>query len=430
MKRLRWLWTSAWVGAVLASHAGAQDYVRAVSPAGFYDDQEQIEPSPSDLVAPEVNALRETKEGVKTGTKTGTGGVCWTHDWQDAKGVGKNSGNDAWKLFPENSLGIDIGGWTQIGYHSRASVNDADLFNIHPDRVHVHQQWLYAERVADGTYGMDWGFRFDAMYGIDAENTQAFGNPGGRWDNSDAFRRGIYGWALPQAYAEAAVGDLSVIAGKFYTTIGYEGVMAPDNFFYSHAYTMNNSEPFTHTGFLATYDATERTTLYGGWTLGWDTGFDRFERGSNFLGGFSVELTDDIEMTYMTTIGDFGWIGRDGYMQSLVFDVALTHRLNYVFQSDYLYVGDARDDDGALTVGLYETIGINQYLIYTLNDCWGFGGRLEWWRDAGLSHNQAAFGVNYRPHSNVVFRPEVRQEWVPGDDLDQIVFGMDAVITY
>ena len=428
MKRLRWLWTTAWLSAVLAGSAGAQDYVRAVSPAGFYDDQEQIEPSPSDLAMPEVQAPRDTDETKKTGTKTGAGGVCWTHDWPDAKGSTKNSGHDGWKLFPENSLGIDIGGWTQIGYHSRASY--ADFFNVHPDRVHVHQQWLYAERAADATYGPDWGFRFDGMYGIDAENTQAFGNPGGRWDNSDSFRRGIYGWAFPQAYAEMAVGDLSVIAGKFYTTIGYEGVMAPDNFFYSHAYTMNNSEPFTHTGFLATHQTTDRLTLYGGWTLGWDTGFDQFGSGSSFLGGFSVDLTEDIEMTYMTTVGDFGWIGRDGYMQSLVFDVALTERLNYVFQSDYLYVGDERDEDQSLTGNRLETIGINQYLLYALNDCWGFGARVEWWREAGLSHNQAGFGVNYRPHSNVVFRPEVRQEWIPGLGDDQFVFGMDAVITY
>ena len=55
-------------------------------------------------------------------------------------------------------------------------------------------------------------------------------------------------------YFEAGYGDLTVKIGHFYTIIGWEVVTAPDNFFYSHAYTMYNSEPFTHTGVLATYN--------------------------------------------------------------------------------------------------------------------------------------------------------------------------------
>ena len=77
---------------------------------------------------------------------------------------------------------------------------------------------------------------------------------------------------LPQLYVEAGYGDLSVKAGHFYTIIGYEVVQATGNFFYSHAYTFNFSEPFTHTGVLAQYDASERLTFYGGYSLGIDSG--------------------------------------------------------------------------------------------------------------------------------------------------------------
>ena len=55
---------------------------------------------------------------------------------------------------------------------------------------------------------------------------------------------------MPQAYAEVGYNDLTVKVGHFYTIIGYEVVPAPDNFFYSHAYTMQYGEPFTHTGML------------------------------------------------------------------------------------------------------------------------------------------------------------------------------------
>ena len=74
--------------------------------------------------------------------------------------------------------------------------------------------------------------------------------------------------AIPQLYVEAGYGDLSVKAGHFYTIIGYEVVQATGNFFYSHAYTFNFSEPFTHTGVLATYNASDDVTDLG-WLHAW-----------------------------------------------------------------------------------------------------------------------------------------------------------------
>jgi len=319
----------------------------------------------------------------------------------------------------DNSLGVSVGGWTQFGYHSQNSV--ADGFNTNQDSVNLHQQWMYMERVADGSCGLDWGFRADVMYGIDANNTQAFGNNPGTWDFLNGFDHGIYGWALPQLYAEVASGDLSVKLGHFYTLVGYEVVTAPDNFFYSHAFTMNNSEPFTHTGVLASYNMTDDLTTYAGWTLGWDTGFDQFGNGSSYLGGFGYAVSDDISLTYISTYGDFGWLGGgadDSYSHSVVVDFTLTDRWNYVFQSD---VVDA---------GVFDTVGINQYSFYSLNDCLALGSRWEWWKRDGVSFNSYTSGLNYRPHANVVLRPEVKQEWVPGLNINQTIFGMDMILTY
>ena len=90
---------------------------------------------------------------------------------------------------------------------------------------------MYAEKVADGSQGLDWGFRADVMYGIDSADTQAFGNNPGRWDFINGWDfGGTYGWAMPQLYGEIAAGDFSVIIGHFYTLLGYEVVTAPDNF--------------------------------------------------------------------------------------------------------------------------------------------------------------------------------------------------------
>ncbi|MEN0111329.1 MAG: outer membrane beta-barrel protein, partial [Planctomycetota bacterium] len=225
---------------------------------------------------------------------------------------------DAWTLQGEvdpcGCLPFDFGGWTQAGFHTdnvrlSRERNDGLAFNDRDDRLNLHQQWFWFEKAAEAPCcGWDWGFRADVMYGTDASATQAFGNdPDGSFDFNNGWDRGGgYGWAMPQLYGEIAFGDWSIIAGHFYTLIGYEVVTAPDNFFYSHALTMFNSEPFTHTGVLATYSGFENVEFYGGWTAGWDTGFDQFGDGSSFLGGFSTSLSDDVTLTYITTFGDFG----------------------------------------------------------------------------------------------------------------------------
>jgi hypothetical protein len=335
---------------------------------------------------------------------------------------------DPWKLDSKDD-GIDFGGWWQQGYTSEST----GMFNNLPNRFNTHQAWFYAEKVADGSEGLDWGFRTDAMYGIDAGDTQAFGNNPGRYDFQNGWDRGAgYGWALPQLYAEMAVGDLSVKVGHFFTLLGYEVVPATGNFFFSHAMTMYNSEAFTHTGALATYSASDDVTLYAGWTAGWDTGFDRFNGGSNFLGGASVPVGENVTFTYITTAGNMGVRG-DGYSHSTVLDVTLTDKLNYVVQSDLVQFGTNNE------------VGVNQYLFYTVNDRLKLGTRAEWWKsDAGFNHGgqsapaggsvsyyEATFGANYQAAANILVRPEWRYDWSPASgSYEQGIAAVDMIITY
>ncbi len=362
----------------------------------------------------------------------------------DADPIAVDSGSEgeSWKLFGSmlDGTGIEAGGWLQLGYHSESN----DLFNTDPDRINLQQAWLFAEKLAkseDGEIGF--GFRFDGLFGTDGGDTVAFGNGLGSdgnpqgWDAGPNFQRGSgYGWALPQAYLEVASGDWTVKAGHFYTLIGYEVVGAPGNFFYSHAITMYNSEPFTHSGVLASYAASDDTTYYGGWTAGWDTGFDQFGEGSNFLGGVSTSLSDDVALAYMTTLGDFGARGSDGFMQSVVVDVALSDDWNYVAQSDLLHVGSTGED----------TIGLNQYLFYQAKEDLDLGARFEWWKNdaitgyaphggtapasGSVSHFSLTAGANYLISPNIMLRPEYRYDWSEGADYNQGTFGIDLVATF
>ena len=248
---------------------------------------------------------------------------------------------------------------------------------------------------------------------------------------------------MPQAYLQLAYGDWDVKIGHFFTLVGYEVIPAPQNFFYSHSYTMFNSEPFTHTGVLAAYNGFEDIVFHMGWVLGLDTGFDQAFGGSAAHAGFITDLTDDVKLSYMMTGGDFGRrsAGTDGYSHSIVFDVSLSEKMNYVFQSDYYQSNGSFDDPNAAL----DEKGINQYLFYTLNDCWALGLRAEWWKSNAFtpgnqSYYEITYGVNYKAHANVIVRPEIRHNWTPGEvayannnggvDFDQTVFGIDCILTY
>ncbi len=88
--------------------------------------------------------------------------------------------------------------------------------------------------------------------------------------------------------------------------MGYEVVPATGNFFYSHAFEFYMSEPFTHTGVLLEQKVADDITVLGGWTAGWDTGFDR-NGGSTFIGGVKLQLTEKAAFSYMTSWGDVGY---------------------------------------------------------------------------------------------------------------------------
>jgi len=328
-----------------------------------------------------------------------------------------------------------------MGYHTEG-VNDVGtgLFNDYPNVVQMQQAWVFAEKEVDnGGCGWDWGFRFDYVYGTDGIDTQAFGSKPGDWDTSwDA--GGFYGHAFPQLYAEVAYNDLKLKMGHFYTIMGYEVVPAPDNFFYSHAHTMALAEPFTHTGALAEWGPCDGLAFYGGWTLGWDSGYSNYG-GSTFLGGVSAELLDGLSVTYTTVIGDFGFSpagsDSDAYAHSIVVDWSITDRLNYIFQTDYFDNRILLDNTIVVPPNTDKSWGINQYLLYRASDCWAFGGRVEWFSFGGYELSAVTLGANIRPHANVVIRPEVRLDdfefgstRVVVGPRDSTVFGIDMIITF
>ena len=370
--------------------------------------------------------------------------------------------------------------WTMTGFIDFGGTLNADnptnrfngpmTFNDRHDFTMNQIVLSLGREVDNGGSGFDWGARIDFLFGTDYIFTQSVGlelkdDGDNAWNGltSGLGNPNLYGFALPQAYVDLAYNKLNFRLGHFYTIMGYEVVAANNNFFYSHAYTMQYGEPFTHTGGLMSWSG-DRLTVYGGVVNGWDK-TDALADKMAFLGGLSFTPYDErYSLTWTFITGEEDGTSpaatspatspRHGY--SLVFDYHISNRLEYVIQHDY---GRQHDALG-LNVDA-EWYGINQYLFYTLNDCWKFGARFEWFRDddgvrlnsmfvrngglgtpaasmAGNYYNITA-GANWTPRCNIVVRPEVRWDWsdgtifAPFDDLtsdSQFTAAIDAIITF
>lgn len=356
-------------------------------------------------------------------------------------------------------LGITAGGWLEGGYafnpaNPRNGSNSPLTFNDRDNEPVGNEVYLFLGRSVN-TEGKSWDFggRVDFLYGIDSRFTQATG-----LDNhiigDDTSR--FYKFAIPQMYVEAFIpygNGATIRIGHFYTIIGYEVVTAPGNFFYSHAYTMQYGEPFTHTGFLVNYPLTGNLSLNAGGVLGWDN-FSKDPKNLNFLGG--VNWTSDDQRTSLAVAiitGNVSEVGdapgdpdNNRTLYSIVFNHDLTDRLHYTLQHDLGVEQNAVAGGKAA-----EWFGINQYLFFDINEQLSTGLRFEWFRDDdasrvfvnGLSGQASYFeitaGLNWRPLRWVTFRPEVRYDWAysnrfnafdDNSDSDRFVVAADLIVQF
>jgi len=322
-------------------------------------------------------------------------------------------------------FGLELGGWTEVGF-SAVGTSPADRFNgpvTFNDRhaeAQMNQLWFYLEREPNKwACGPDLGGRIDVTYGTDAQFIQAGDGLESNWDQDERF----YQMALPQFYLDTTLAGWTVRMGKFFTILGYESPAAPDNFFYSHAYTMQYGEPFTHMGMLVSRNL-------GRWlfNMGFHRGDDQFDdtdglNALNVLGGIGYTPHGDwAKFEYAFSSSENG-PGVPSYNHSLVNTIHVTKNLDYVLQGDY---GEIWNENLRSTVKWW---GLNQYFTYTINPCWAAAVRVEWFRDrdgtrvsglragnqtpTGLAGDfyEVTLGLNWKPRKNLRIRPEVRWDF-------------------
>lgn len=337
-------------------------------------------------------------------------------------------------------------GWLDAGFVGNTSSPNSRFngpYNAvdRSNELMFNQGYLVSEfgLPCDGSFG--YGGRMDLLYGEDFLLAQSLGwelndNGTNAWNGHE-----YYGLAMPQAYVQAGTRDLSLKVGHFYSIVGYEGVMAPYNFFYSKSYSYQFGGPFQHWGAQVDWQVNEVWLVQAGLVNGWNA-LDREEDSVHFIG--SVKYTNPNRgwwTSFAVITGDeynnvaalartvpAGETNRTRY--SWLVDLPITCRLEYVFHHwlGYQEAGAANGDDA-------DWYGIDQYLYYKINECWKVGGRFEWFRDeegtrVGLNRpsnpNTPPFvgnfwslsvGVNWTPTTNLIVRPELRWDSFDGTGL-------------
>jgi len=365
--------------------------------------------------------------------------------------------------------GFKVGGWLEQGvtfndHNSDDGFNGPVATNDWDDQYQMNQLWLYLDRPAnnDGC-GFAWGAHLDMIYGTDWR----FGINTGLEDHINGFDYQRYGLVIPQAYLEFAFNRLSVKLGHFAGILDYEAVPSILNPFYSHSYSYGYTVPQLVTGLLAEYDLTDQFSILAGFHQGWVM-FEDTNDTLDFMGG--VRWTSENERTklaYAISVGpqdppaDFNQIpgDQDRFVHSFVLQQKLFERLQYVL------VQNLGTEQNAPTTGsVAEWYGLNQYFLYTINPRWNANLRVEWMRDddgvriagpgnipgvyawsgrgfAGHFYNVTA-GLSWRPHPNLLVRPELRWDWYDGlagptglpfdggNEDEQLTAAVDAIITY
>ena len=309
------------------------------------------------------------------------------------------------KVFKDN--GIEIGGWMNGGAtfnpsHSTYGYNGPVTFGDRANQAQLNQFNIFLKRdVVNSGKSWDLGFRADFMFGTDAIFTQAYGNPAtdpttggnmqhrGDWDLNILNTGRNYGVALPQAYVEIyapIANGLTIKAGHFYTPIGFESVPAPNNFFYSHAYTMQYGEPFTHTGVLTHYNVDKNIVfmsgaITGSGTGGWDGNFNRNMSNWGGIGGVTYTTDDKRSSLNIAGTGSHQSARNNAFwgMYSVVAKHMITPRTHFILQHDHGYADNITVNGQTQQAQWY---GVNTHLYQDVLHDLSIGVRGEWFRDA------------------------------------------------
>ena len=355
------------------------------------------------------------------------------------------------KFAEDSRLWID--GWLAQSYNFNpympASRSNGPVgFIDRANEWRLNQWYVRAGRTIDPTLErFDFGGQVDALYGSDAEFVQALG-----LDRKIILDNKYYRMAIPQAFGSAyfpVACGLTLTAGKFYKPFGLDVPTAVGGFFPTKPYALVYG-PFTLTGATAALNVGENWSILGGVVRGWDQWTDA----NNGLSGLSSirwkSTCGSTKFALSALVGPeqdeprvaFTGVnvpGRESALRALVcgtFEHRFSRNWRYAFQGDWGW------QENATAAGDAAWYGAMQILRYELNDCYSFGVRTEWFRDAdgfrvipgrpsqphpwtgtAADYYAVSLGAQIRANAWMTLRPELRWDWqVKDNDLGPRAF--------
>ena len=274
-----------------------------------------------------------------------------------------------------NKLNLSLYGFVETSYTHNFSnpsqgVNNNRSFDGEANSFRPNLAQLVLEKAASSSGALTdrAGFRLKLNFGEDAKFT---GGTGG--DDFD----------FQEAYIQyMPVENLTFQAGRMNTLIGYEVIESPLNPNFSRSFLFGIGEPFTVTGFRASFDFSDSASLAVS-AINSFTGLQADNNNSKSIEALlSLAPMDNLGVSIFGFWGPEGGRGQEGADRMQVggiLDVQATDQLELVLEGYYGNQAGLTDDNGRSYNARWN--GVAGYAIYDFNDQWGLHVRAEVFED-------------------------------------------------
>ncbi len=270
-----------------------------------------------------------------------------------------------------NKLNLSLYGYVETSYtqnfnNPQSGVNNNRSFDGDANSFRPNMAQLVLEKAASPTGALTdrAGFRLKLNFGEDAKFTGGTG--------SDDFD-------FQEAYIQyMPVDNLTFQAGRMNTLIGYEVIESPLNPNFSRSFMFGIGEPFTVTGFRASFDFSDSASLAVS-AINSFTGLQADDNNSK-----SIEALLSLAPMDNVGVSVFGFWGPEGNARGQdtadrmqvggILDVQATDQLELVLEG---YYGNQAVPGSANA----RWNGVAGYFIYDFNDQWGLHVRAEVFED-------------------------------------------------
>ena len=339
-------------------------------------------------------------------------------------------------------LDLSLYGYVEASYtqnlnNPSTGVNSSRSFDGDANSFRPNMAQIVLEKVAssEGALTDRAGFRVKLNAGEDAKFTG--GNTGeDEFDFQEAYVQ----------YIAPIENGVTFQAGRMNTLIGYEVIESPLNPNFSRSFLFGMGEPFTVTGFRASYDFNDSVSLAAS-AINSFTGLQADNNSSK-----SIEALLSLAPMDNVGISVFGFWGPEGVRGEKdaervqvggILDVQVTDQLELVFEGYYgnqanlrrtVGRGD-REESGIQPGANARWNGVAGYFIYDFTDQWGLHVRTEVFEDAAGAFScggtqdvagnalvcpdgamaaqtlwETTWTVQYKPVPNLITRAEFRYD--------------------